>query len=118
MWISIRPRCATCRKLFASNGRRSRRVWNGAWPILIAINGGAACVGNDPAREPVLDEAMASWSALLYFRELYGEQKAAAVLEDQLRGVYRLYRTFGGDDMDAESAFARLSATRFSMRQS
>ena len=58
-------------------------------------------VGNDPAREPVLDEAMASWSALLYFREMYGEQKAAAVLEDQLQGVYRLYRTFGGEDMGA-----------------
>ncbi|MDQ2936675.1 MAG: hypothetical protein M3R67_04125 [Acidobacteriota bacterium] len=61
--------------------------------------GGA--VGNDPAREPVLDEALASWSALLYFREIYGEQKSAAVLEDQLQGVYRLYRTFGGEDMDA-----------------
>jgi hypothetical protein len=58
-------------------------------------------VGNDPAREPVLDEAMASWSALLYFREIYGNQKAALVLEDQLQGVYRLYRTFGGEDMDA-----------------
>ena len=61
--------------------------------------GGA--VGNDPAREPVLDEAMASWSALLYFREVYGEQKAALILEDQLQGIYRLYRTFGGEDMDA-----------------
>lgn len=60
-----------------------------------------AAVGNNPAREPVLDEAMASWSALLYFREVYGEKKAAAVLEDQLQGVYRLYRTFGGEDMDA-----------------
>jgi len=60
-----------------------------------------AAVGNDPAREPVLDEALASWSALLYFREIYGEQKAAVVLQDQLQGVYRLYRTFGGEDMDA-----------------
>jgi hypothetical protein len=60
-----------------------------------------SAVGNNPAREPVLDEAMASWSALLYFREMYGEQKAATVLDDQLRGVYRLYRTFGGEDMDA-----------------
>jgi hypothetical protein len=58
-------------------------------------------VGNDPGREPVLDEALASWSALLYFRETYGEQKAAMVLEDQLQGVYRLYRTFGGEDMSA-----------------
>jgi hypothetical protein len=61
--------------------------------------GGA--VGNNPAREPVLDEAMASWSALFYFREVYGEQKAALILDDQLQGVYRLYRTFGGEDMDA-----------------
>ena len=60
-----------------------------------------AAVGNDPARAPVLDEAMSSWSALLYFKESYGEEKAAAILEDQLRGVYRLYRTFGGDDMNA-----------------
>jgi peptidase M1-like protein len=68
---------------------------------LIAHQWWGAAVGNDPAREPVLDEAMASWSVLLYFREVYGEQKAAAVLEDQLRGVYRVYRTFGGEDMDA-----------------
>ncbi|HCX29878.1 MAG TPA: hypothetical protein DHU55_08950 [Blastocatellia bacterium] len=73
------------------------------WSVahLLAHQWWGAAVGNDPARAPVLDEAMASWSALLYFREVYGEQKAAAVLEDQLQGVYRLYRTFGGDDMDA-----------------
>jgi hypothetical protein len=68
---------------------------------LIAHEWWGAAVGNNPAREPVLDESMASWSALLYFRETYGEQKAAVVLEDQLQGVYRLYRTFGGEDMDA-----------------
>ena len=68
---------------------------------LLAHQWWGAAVGNDPAREPVLDEAMASWSALLYFRVLYGEQKAALVRDDQLQGVYRLYRTFGGEDMDA-----------------
>jgi len=74
------------------------------WSVahLISHQWWGGMVGNNPAREPVLDESMASWSALLYFRELYGEQKAAAVLEDQLRGVYRLYRTFGGADMDAD----------------
>jgi hypothetical protein len=61
--------------------------------------GGA--VGNDPAREPVLDEALSCWSALLYYKAAYGPEKAAAVLDDQVRGVYRLYRTFGGEDMDA-----------------
>lgn len=61
--------------------------------------GGA--VGNDPARAPVLDEALSSWSALLYFRHTYGEEKAAMILDDQLKGVYRVYRTFGGEDMNA-----------------
>jgi hypothetical protein len=61
--------------------------------------GGA--VGNDPAREPVLDEALSCWSALLYYKSNHGSEKAAAVLDDQVRGVYRLYRTFGGEDMDA-----------------
>lgn len=74
------------------------------WSVahLISHQWWGGVVGNNPAREPVLDESMASWSALLYFRELYGEQKAATVLEDQLRGVYRLYRTFGGADMNAD----------------
>ncbi len=74
------------------------------WSVahLVAHQWWGAAVGNDPAREPVLDEAMAAWSALQYFREQYGELKGAAVLEDQLRGVYRVYRTLGGDDMDAD----------------
>jgi hypothetical protein len=44
---------------------------------------------------------LSCWSSLLYYRNAYGEEKATAVLDDQVRGVYRLYRTFGGDDMDA-----------------
>ncbi|HKO98812.1 MAG TPA: M1 family aminopeptidase [Pyrinomonadaceae bacterium] len=73
------------------------------WSVahLIAHQWWGAAVGNDPAREAVLDEAMSSWSALLYFRERHGEQKAAAIQQDQLQGVYRLYRTFGGEDMNA-----------------
>ena len=61
-------------------------------------------VGNDPNREPVLDEALANWSALLYYREVHGEKKADVALEEQLRGVYKLYRTFGGEDMEANRA--------------
>ena len=72
------------------------------WAVahLIAHQWWGAAVGNDPAREPLLDEALSSWSALLYYKSTYGEEKAAAVLNDQVRGVYRLYRTFGGDDME------------------
>ena len=73
------------------------------WAVahLVAHQWWGVSVGNDPAREPLLDEALASWSSLLYYKRTYGEEKAAAVLNDQVRGVYRLYRTFGGDDMDA-----------------
>ena len=73
------------------------------WTVahLVAHQWWGAAVGNDPAREPILDEALSCWSSLLYYKSTYGAEKAAAVLEDQVRGVYRLYRTFGGDDMDA-----------------
>jgi hypothetical protein len=58
-------------------------------------------VGNDAAREPVMDEALANWSALLYYRERHGEERFTAALDEQVRGVYTLYRTFGGEDMEA-----------------
>lgn len=74
------------------------------WTVahLVAHQWWGAAVGNDPARQPVLDEALAGWSALQYYREIYGEQRATAAMQDQLRGVYRLYRTFGGEDMTAD----------------
>lgn len=59
-------------------------------------------VGSNPARAPVLDEALAHWSALLYYKEMHGEERARLAQEDQLRGVYQIYRTFGGEDMTAE----------------
>jgi hypothetical protein len=73
------------------------------WTVahLVAHQWWGAAVGNDPAREPVLDEALSCWSSLVYYQKTYGEERAKAVLEDQVKGVYRLYRTFGGDDMDA-----------------
>jgi hypothetical protein len=61
-----------------------------------------ATVGNNPERDPVLDEALAQWSALLYYKEVHGEERAATALNDQLRGVYKVYRTFGGEDMAAD----------------
>ena len=63
---------------------------------------GAGAVGSDPRRAPVLDEGLAQWSALEYFRARHGSARAAQVLEDQLRGIYAVYRTFGGDDREAD----------------
>jgi len=59
-------------------------------------------VGNSPERAPVLDEALAHWSAFVYYRETHGAIRAQAARDDQLRGVYEIYRTFGGDDMPAD----------------
>ena len=76
------------------------------WTVahVVAHQWWGATVGNDPGREPILDEALANWSALLYYREVHGEQQAAIALDEQLRGVYKLYRTFGGEDMEANRA--------------
>ena len=76
------------------------------WTVahLLAHQWWGNAVGNDPAREPVLDEALSGWSALLYYEAVHGAEQAAIVQEDQLLGVYRLYRTFGGEDMDANRA--------------
>src|SRR5256714_2366747 len=51
-------------------------------------------VGSDPQREPVLDEALAQWSALLYVQDVHRAERARQMQEDQLRGVYQVYRNF------------------------
>ncbi|HEY9282275.1 MAG TPA: M1 family aminopeptidase, partial [Pyrinomonadaceae bacterium] len=71
---------------------------------MIAHQWWGGAVGSDPARQPVLDEALAHWSALVYYREAHGAERAAEASEDQLRGVYEIYRTFGGEDMPADRA--------------
>jgi hypothetical protein len=73
------------------------------WTVahVVAHQWWGSTVGNDATREPVLDEALANWSALLYYRETHGEPQFTAALNEQVRGVYTLYRTFGGEDMEA-----------------
>ena len=64
------------------------------WTVahLLAHQWWGSAVGNDPAREPVLDEALAGWSALLYYEAIHGKEQAAVVEEDQLLGVVLLRR--------------------------
>jgi hypothetical protein len=59
-------------------------------------------VGSDPQRSPVLDESLANYSALLYYREVHSPERAETALNDQLKGVYKVYRTFGGEDLPAD----------------
>ncbi|HEX8187431.1 MAG TPA: M1 family aminopeptidase [Pyrinomonadaceae bacterium] len=74
---------------FAAAQGMARQWWGGA-------------VGSDPARQPVLHEALAQFSALLYVQDVRGPESARQVQDDQLRGVYQLYRTFGGEDVTAD----------------
>lgn len=73
------------------------------WTVahVVAHQWWGSVVGNDAGREPILDESLSNWSALLYYRETHSEQQTENALEEQLRGVYKVYRTFGGDDMEA-----------------
>ncbi|HKP71832.1 MAG TPA: M1 family aminopeptidase [Pyrinomonadaceae bacterium] len=61
-------------------------------------------VGSSPDRSPVLDESLAHWSALVYYRAAHDAERALQARDDQLRGVYEIYRTFGGEDMPADRA--------------
>ena len=76
------------------------------WTVahVVAHQWWGAAVGNDAGREPVLDESLSNWSALLYYREARGPERTSMALDEQLRGVYKLYRTFGGEDMEASRA--------------
>jgi len=68
----------------------------------VAAQWWGAAVGGDPARAPVSTEALSQWSALLYVQDVHGAERARLVEEDQLRGVYQVYRTFGGEDLPAD----------------
>jgi len=74
---------------FAAAQGVARQWWGGA-------------VGSDPARQPVLHEALSQFSALLYVQDVRGAESARQVQDDQLRGVYQVYRTFGGEDTTAD----------------
>ena len=74
---------------FAAAQGVARQWWGGA-------------VGSDPARQPVLHEALSQFSALLYVQDVRGAEGARQVQDDQLRGVYQVYRTFGGEDTTAD----------------
>jgi hypothetical protein len=55
-------------------------------------------VGCDPERTHFLDNALATYAALLYYEKSYGPEVAQAQMEAQLKAAYRMYRTFGGED--------------------
>ncbi|MDX2030804.1 MAG: M1 family aminopeptidase [Blastocatellia bacterium] len=61
-----------------------------------------SAVGNDSERTPYLDEALATWSAAYYHEAAYGKDLGNLVLDQQLKGVYQVYRMLGGPDMEVD----------------
>jgi len=57
-----------------------------------------ALVGSDSNRHPFLDEALANYSAVLYFEKRHGQKAAEHQLQLELAMPYQLYRMMGGPD--------------------
>lgn len=55
-------------------------------------------VGSDSNRHPFLDEALANYTAVLYFEAVYGQSAAAQQIETQLTLPYQAFKMMGGVD--------------------
>ena len=55
-------------------------------------------VGSDARQSPYVDESLTQWSAVLFFEERYGPERAQREADAQVRMNYRLMRLLGGPD--------------------
>ena len=114
--ISTRPPCARCPRSCASSGRRVEDSLEFAAAHMVAHQWWGGAVGSDPAREPVLDEALAHWSALLYYRDARGAERARAArgrsTARRLPGLPHLRRRGHGRPTAPRATTATRSSTR------
>lgn len=57
-----------------------------------------AVVGSNSKKYPFIDEAMANYSAVLYFEHFYGREAAEKQMEMQMKLNYQMHRLLGGND--------------------
>jgi hypothetical protein len=57
-----------------------------------------AVVGSNSRKHPFVDEALASYSAMLYFENYYGKDEMMRIAETQVKLNYQIYRLMGGED--------------------
>lgn len=62
----------------------------------------AGLVGTDPIKEPVADEALTQYTALLYFEWAHGKAEAESLRQEALVASYQMYRMMGGEDSPAQ----------------
>jgi hypothetical protein len=58
----------------------------------------AMAVGSDAQRAPWVDESLTNYSAVVYFEDRYGKEKAEQMMELHLKGTYSTGRMLGGAD--------------------
>lgn len=66
-------------------------------------------VGSDSQRAPFVDESLANYTAILYFEDRYGKERAQQMLDTHLKQTYAMGRMMGGPDRPANlrtSAYA------------
>ncbi|HEY4492062.1 MAG TPA: M1 family metallopeptidase, partial [Acidobacteriota bacterium] len=61
-----------------------------------------AVVGSNSKQFPFIDEAMANFSAILYFEHYYGRQAAENQMALQMKVNYQLHRLLGGSDQPVQ----------------
>jgi hypothetical protein len=57
-----------------------------------------AVVGSNSKKYPFIDEAMANYSAVLYFEHFYGREAAEKQMAMQMKLNYQMHRMLGGSD--------------------
>jgi aminopeptidase N len=57
-----------------------------------------AVVGSNSKKHPYIDEAMANYSAILYFEHYYGRKAAEQQMSMQMKVNYQIHRLLGGQD--------------------
>jgi hypothetical protein len=57
-----------------------------------------AVVGSNSKMHPYIDEAMANYSAILYFEHYYGRKVAEQQMAMQMKVNYQMHRLMGGED--------------------
>jgi len=61
----------------------------------------AGLVGTDPIKDPVADEALTQYAAVLYFEWAHGKEAAESLRQEALVAAYQMYRMMGGPDGSA-----------------
>ncbi|ADO74148.1 M1 family aminopeptidase [Stigmatella aurantiaca] len=71
----------------------------------------AGLVGSDPIQDPVADEALTQYAAVLYYEWAHGKPAAAALKAEALVSAYHLYRMSGGEDGPAHRPTEQFSSS-------